>query len=185
MRTYYALLTGLCLIMWACPDSTEGDEGEAGTEGGGVAVSGEMAGAEGGETTGATPVGGPCLGDDECPDGTYCEYGDDFNGSCVEGCREGTCEGGRVCDIDDTRECVFPPCGSDAECPEGTYCNEEASVCESGCRVDEACSDAFDEDGRAILCDPNSRECVSHSPCCVPMGDEESCVAATSASRAL
>ena len=179
MRTYYyALIFGVCFTLWGCPDSTGGGTGEAGVEVGGINVSGEMAGNDAGETTGATPGGGPCFDDSECPDGTYCEFGDSFEGSCIEGCQQGSCDGGRVCDLE-SRECTFPPCGGDSECPEGTYCNTEASVCESGCRVDEACPDAFDADGRAILCDPLSRECVSHSPCCVSADGEESCVAAT------
>ncbi len=180
IKMYQLLLLGLSLSMWACPDNTTGGGGEAGSGGGAVSVSGEMVagGDEGGESMGAQTTGGPCFDDTECPDGTYCELGDSFEGSCVEGCQEGACDGGRVCDID-SRECIFPPCAVDSDCPEGAYCDEETSVCESGCRVDEACPDAFDEEGRAILCDPLTRECVSHSPCCASADGEESCIAAT------
>ena len=171
------LLLGLSLCLWACPDDVSPGDGKAGTEGGSINIAGDLvSGMESGESMGATMSGETCFDDSSCPDGTYCEFGDSFEGTCEEGCQENGCDGGRLCDLT-TRECVFPPCEADAECPEGTYCND--SVCETGCRVDDACPDGFDEDGRAILCDPLTRECVSHSPCCVSAGGEESCVAAT------
>ena len=170
------LLLGLSLSMYACPDTTAGDQ--AGTEaGGGLDIAGDMlSGTEAG-FMGGMSLGGPCSSDSDCPDGNYCFSDESFNSYCVEGCAEDGCDGGRVCDLD-SRECVFPPCEADSDCPEGTYCNE--AVCETGCRLDEACpGDNYDEDGRAILCDPLTHECVSHSPCCVEADGEESCVAAT------
>jgi len=177
-KRHQILLLGLSLSLYACPDNTTGGD-TGGTTGGSIGIAGEtISGTEAGEPMGAMMTGDPCFDDSECPDGTYCLFGEDFNNSCVEGCAEDSCDGGRVCDLE-TRECVFPPCAGDPDCPEGTYCNDD--VCETGCRLDEACpGDGFDDDGRAILCDPLTRECISHSPCCVSADGEESCVEATS-----
>lgn len=163
------------ITLWGCPDSTKNSNIMGGDEGGGE-IGGEVGGEIGGDA-GGDMIPSICYEDLECPDDRYCATDLTGQGTCEIGCRADLCEGGRICN-EETRECVFPPCGGDSDCPEGTYCSDEAT-CETGCRIDDACPDAFDDDGRAILCDPVSRECVSHSPCCVEASGEESCLAAT------
>ena len=102
MHKYNQLLL-LCigLSLWGCPEDTGNAGGEAGMSDGGSNVSGEMmSGEDSGGSTGAMMMGGPCFSDDECADDAYCQLGDSFEGSCVEGCREDSCEGGQVCDLD-------------------------------------------------------------------------------------
>ena len=95
-KQHQILLLGLSLSLYACPDNTTGGD-TGGTQGGAIDIAGEtISGTEAGESMGAMSIGGPCFDDSECPDGTYCLFGEDFNNTCVEGCAEGCCEGTTV-----------------------------------------------------------------------------------------
>jgi hypothetical protein len=156
--------------MLGCPDNAIKPGESGGTPSGGTTVGGQMGGNSGGVMGGST-IGNTCAADADCGNDQYCEIeGDAFIGECQAGCRSDSCDSGQECNLD-TRECGFPPCEGDNTCPSGTYCNEDQE-CSTGCRVDQACPDEFDEDGRLLLCDPSSRECVPHSPCCIAGGDD-------------
>ena len=172
------LFCGLALCMFGCPDNTVKPGESGGTPSGGMTMGGQVGGDSGGSTGGST-VGNTCAVDADCDAGQYCDIeGDAFVGECQVGCRSDSCESGQECDLT-TRECGFPPCEGDETCPSGTYCNE-AQECATGCRADQACPEEFDEDGRLLLCDLGSRECVPHSPCCIPSdGGNDQCEAYT------
>lgn len=167
------------LALAGCPDNVRGRGGQGGAPG-----AGDAAGSPAGNSNsdeGGSAASALCYEDSECPDGSYCEF-EGLSGVCVEGCREGGagCAPGQTCDPE-TRLCAYPPCEDDAQCPEGTFCGAD-DACVTGCRLDDPCPGAA-PDGRALACDPETRECVAHSPCCVPAGGAESCELAASAAQ--
>lgn len=171
-------LVGVTLA--GCPDNVRNRNNQAGSSDAGDAA-GNTAGAPAG-TDGGSSSGSVCYDDSECPDGTYCEFTSVFSGTCAEGCREdgSGCAPGQSCDAE-TRLCSFPPCDNDAQCPDGTFCGPDAE-CATGCRLEDPCPGTA-PDGRPLSCDPESRECVAQSACCVPAGGGESCELASSAAQ--
>lgn len=85
---------------------------------------------------------GPCLNDDQCADGVFC------NGA--ERCQDGTC----VSDV--------PPCQGDSE---NCTCNEDLDRCERGCTIGEACYPAGSTNpaNPCEICDP-ARDPEAWSP---------------------
>ncbi len=108
-----------------------------------------------------------CDEDEECPEGFFCDL---ENGSiCRQGCREGSCPEGQICNDDHVCEDAGdPPCDPESEnpCDPGEYCDEAAEVCRehcgdhADCPEEEAClpprPDEEDEGGRcAVACRDN------------------------------
>ena len=174
------LLSPLAALLAGCPSSPPAGGGGGAEVGGGVVTAGEVAGTSG---VAGVSVSSTCYDDLDCPSDQYCDFPEgDFEGTCQEGCRDDeACGEGESCDLT-THSCGLPSCEGDESCPDGSYCSDE-STCEEGCRVGEACPGETAEDGRPLLCDPETRSCVPHSPCCVPEGDEERCVEAASATQ--
>lgn len=85
-----------------------------------------------------------CAVDGDCEDDEFCNIaGNNEEGVCEEGCREGGCPTGEVCDTEN-HECV-DGCVDDAGCGEGEICNvaegDDFGACADGCRDDEGCGD--------------------------------------------
>jgi hypothetical protein len=69
-----------------------------------------------------------CLASSDCPIGSYCDSGDDYE--CIEGCQaDGDCLAGESCN--DDRLCVARGCRSTVlDCPHGQECNTDSGSCE-------------------------------------------------------
>ena len=93
-----------------------------------------------------------CEQDDDCEEQEYC----DGDGACAEGCREGGCDAGQVCDLE-TRACVQEGvCASDEDCGDDEVCalpeeGDEGS-CVPRCETDNDCP--------GEVCDVESGLCV-------------------------
>ncbi len=145
---------------------------------------------------------GACATDSDCAEGQVCEPGLGGDGTvCVDGCHEDSqCDDGQQCT---QPQCFTTPCpgycegnasgecSSDADCREGNVCETALSgdtVCVSGCRDNDGCSDhqtcqevlcvttpcpaqCFDA-CTAMLCGPG-HEC-RHGEC-VPVGNPSLC----------
>lgn len=141
-----------------------------------MGMGGEGGGAMGG--MGGTPVGGmggqggdtgtPCLGEDECPTGQYCDIDEgDFSGICREGCNDADdCADGQECNTA-TNVCGDPGCDGDADCPDGR-CAEGACV-DSDCSSERACD--ADGDGRPQQCNEDDGTCAPLFACCAGEGE--------------
>jgi hypothetical protein len=172
MRSFMLIL-GLSLGLWACPDDT-GSKDQSSE--GGTATAGEEGGNSltGGDTVGGTNTNTQCFDDSECADDAYCfiDEANFYQGSCEPGCRnDDSCSDGDVCNLE-TRVCESIPCEDDNACVNSQYCNDNGE-CTDGCRLGD-CGDT-DEQGRILICDTDTRECIATSACCVPGDDADVC----------
>lgn len=155
----YGLLA-LGLVLGAgCDDDTPPPAdmmpgGEGGSPMGGMG--GTPEGGAGGQGGGA---GTPCLGEDECPTGQYCDIEEgDFSGVCRDGCNDNDdCGNGEECNTE-TNECGEPPCVDDSSCPEGR-CDENGACVDSECSSVRPC-----EDGQQ--CNLDDGTCAQLFACC-------------------
>lgn len=112
-----------------------------------------------------------CLRDDQCPEGEYCPPGEGgMPGICAVGCREGGCEIGLRCNLEE-RFCERDPsCESDTDCEANEYC--DGALCQLGCRLDDPDACPRNADGEPRGCDPETRACAVQVVCC---GGDDSC----------
>lgn len=108
------------------------------------------------------PISGDCTSPGECAEDEDCPAGERCGPTlaCVDGCTEGTCPNGEVCD---TGICK-PPCTSDAECPEGAECQSDGL-----CKVPGGCLTSRDCPEAGTYCDLDALMCA---PGC---GDDSDC----------
>ena len=164
----YGLLALGLVFATGCDDDTPppadmGQGGEGGTPVGGMGGTpmGGMGGVGGG-------TGSPCLGEDECPTGQYCDIEDGaFSGECRDGCNdEDDCAAGQECNTQ-TNVCGAPGCDGDADCPDGR-CDETGACVDSDCSSERACD--ADGDGRPQQCNEDDGTCAPLFACCAGEG---------------
>lgn len=171
LRLARALVCGaLILFAGGCDDdagsSPGADTGTGGTGGMGGMDDMGMGGMGGGGMT-------RCVRDLTCADDEYCALPEgQTTGFCEEGCRTDpdSCPDGQLCDAM-THMCVDEPCEGDDACAAGEYC--DAGTCTEGCREGEDCGEP-DEQGRASICNTETRACEPLFPCC----NADACTAA-------
>jgi hypothetical protein len=105
-----------------------------------------------------------CAEDNDCEATEYCLIpGNNEEGVCTEGCREGGCPDGEVCDLG-SRACV-DGCATDEGCPDGEICEFEdgatVGACVEGCREDDDC----DEGELCIQGQCEENTCAEDSDC--------------------
>ncbi len=117
----------------------------------------------------------PCTEDAGCPEAFYCDIPEGGSeGTCDEGCREGACPEGQICDLEE-RECLEPDCDDSNQCDDGFYCDldRERSACVPGCDDDDQCArgQSCDLDSNACTCE-GEEDCADGQVCfsnlCVP-----------------